>query len=108
MELFRRTARRQGARRGRVKGASMPVRFRLAPMLALAALAFATPACAQGLFDMIFNGDRYAPRPQRNYSPPGHAYADPSNPSEEHFRPQIGAGSFSSPAVRVRGTEVPV
>ena len=55
----------------------MPVRF--APMLALAALTFATPACAQGLFDMIFNGDRYAPRPSRGYAPPqGSSYVDPN------------------------------
>jgi uncharacterized protein DUF2865 len=95
MELFRRTARRQGARRGRVKGASMPVRFRLAPMLALAALAFATPACAQGLFDMIFNGDRYAPRPSRGYAPP-HAYSDPSNPSDRPvYAPSGGAPQVS-------------
>ena len=40
---------------------------------------------------MIFNGDRYAPRPQRNYSPPGHAYADPSNPSDRPVYAPSGA-----------------
>ena len=71
----------------------MPVRFRLAPVLALAAVTFATPACAQGLFDMIFNGDRYAPR--RSYAPPqGSAYADPSNPSDR----QVYSPGGSSPA----------
>ena len=75
----------------------MPNRFRLAPMLALAALTFATPACAQGLFDMIFNGDRYAPRPSRSYAPPqGHSYADPSNPSDRPvYGPSGGAPQVS-------------
>jgi len=70
----------------------MPVRFRL--VLALAAVTLATPACAQGLFDMIFNGDRYAPR--RNYSsPPGNAYADPSNPSDRPVYAPSGAPQVS-------------
>ena len=72
----------------------MPHGFRLAPMLALAALTFATPACAQGFFDMIFNGDRYAPRPSRGYAPPqGSAYADPSNPSDRPVYAPSGGGA---------------
>ena len=72
-------------------------------MLALAALTFATPACAQGLFDMIFNGDRYAPRPSRGYAPqPGNAYADPSNPSD---RPVYGP-SGDAPQVSHGGGRV--
>lgn len=68
----------------------MPIRFRLAPMLVLATVTFATPAAAQGFFDMIFNGDRYAPR--RNYAPPqGNAYADPSNPSDRPVYAPSGA-----------------
>ena len=70
--------------------------FRLAPMLAFAALTFATPACAQGLFDTIFGGDRY-PRPARGYAPPqGNAYADPSNPNDRPvYAPSGGAPQVS-------------
>ena len=65
-------------------------------MVALAALTVATPASAQGFFDMIFNGDRYASRPSRSYAPPqGNAYADPSNPSD---RP-VYAPSAAAPQV---------
>ncbi len=80
-----------------------------------AAFAFAaltltgTPASAQGLFDMIFNGDRYAPRPSRSYAPPqGNAYADPSNPSDRpvyapsNAAPQVSHGGGRGVAYCVR------
>jgi hypothetical protein len=81
----------------------MPNRFRLAPMLTLAALTCATPACAQGFFDMIFNGDRYAPRPSRSYTPPqGSSYVDPSNPSDRPvYGPSGGAPQVSHGGGRV-------
>ena len=46
---------------------------------------------------MIFNGDRYAPRPSRSYAPPqGSAYADPSNPNDRPvYAPSGGAPQVS-------------
>lgn len=62
---------------------------------ALAALTLtATPASAQGLFDMLFGG---APRAPRGYVPPqGSAYADPSNPSDRPINPGGSSPAASS------------
>jgi hypothetical protein len=52
---------------------------RIVSLAGLAVVSQGTPASAQGLFDMLFSGDRYAPR-QREYAPQqANAYADPSN-----------------------------
>src|ERR1044072_7758212 len=61
-DLFPLAARRRVRGGGRVMGCvHMPTRFRLAPVLALAALTIATPASAQGLFGMLFGGAPRAP-----------------------------------------------
>lgn len=60
-----------------------------------AALTLGTaPASAQGLFDMIFNGDRYAPRPSRAVPPQASPYADPN----QGDRPVQYGAPYSAPA----------
>lgn len=64
-----------------------------------------TPVSAQGLFDTLFNGDRYAPR-QRQYVPQqAHAYTDPYSHAPEQRR-GYGAAPSSSPSSGGTGRSV--
>src|SRR5882757_3468947 len=72
--------------------------------LALLATLCAAPASAQGLFDSLFNGDRYAPR-QQTYAPRGgSAYAPPQPSSGSWGQPQYGAQDGSPAAQSSGGT----
>jgi hypothetical protein len=70
----------------------------------LAATLCAAPAAAQGLFDSLFNGDRYAAR-QRSYAPPGgNSYVEPSwgQPRDRPAAPQASYGGGRGVAYCVR------
>jgi hypothetical protein len=77
---------------------------RLISLALLAATLSAAPAAAQGLFDSLFNGDRYSAR-QRSYAPPGgNAYAEPSwgQPQDRPAAPQASYGTGRAVAYCVR------
>jgi hypothetical protein len=77
---------------------------RLISLALLAASLSAAPAAAQGLFDSLFNGDRYSPR-QRSYAPPsGNAYVEPSlgQPQDRSATPQTSYGTGRAVAYCVR------
>ena len=77
---------------------------RLVSLALLAATLFAAPAAAQGLFDSLFNGDRYSAR-QRSYAPRDtNAYAEPSSgqPQDRPAAPQAGYGTGRAVAYCVR------
>jgi hypothetical protein len=80
--------------------------IRLVSFGLLAAMLSAAPASAQGLFDSLFNGDRYAPRRgASSYVPRGaSAYAEPSagQPQEAPAAPQAGYGTGRAVAYCVR------
>lgn len=71
----------------------------------LATTLCAVPASAQGLFDSLFNGDRYAPRrgPSSYVPRGGNAYAEPSwGQPQESPAPQASTGTGRSVAYCVR------
>jgi hypothetical protein len=77
---------------------------RLISLALLAATLSAAPAAAQGLFDSLFNGDRYSAR-QRSYAPRDtNAYAEPSSgqPQDRPAVPQAGYGTGRAVAYCVR------
>jgi len=77
---------------------------RLISIALLAATLCAGPAAAQGLFDSLFNGDRYSAR-QRAYAPrEGNSYAQPSwgQPQERPAAPQASYGTGRAVAYCVR------
>jgi Protein of unknown function (DUF2865) len=86
------------------------LRPRLAPVrlissALLAATLSAAPAAAQGLFDSLFNGDRYSARQRNPYVPPaGNAYVEPSSgqPQDRGAAPQAGYGTGRAVAYCVR------
>jgi hypothetical protein len=70
----------------------------------LAAAVSAAPAAAQGLFDSLFNGDRYSARP-RAYAPrDGNSYAEPPSgqPQDRSAPPQASHGTGRTVAYCVR------
>jgi len=77
---------------------------RLISSALLAATLSVAPAAAQGLFDSLFNGDRYSARP-RSYAPPGgNSYAEPSwgQPQDRPAAPQANYGTGRAVAYCVR------
>jgi hypothetical protein len=68
---------------------------RLISLALLAATLFAAPAAAQGLFDSLFNGDRYSAR-QRSYAPRDtNAYTEPSS-GQAQDRPAAPQASYGT------------
>ena len=75
---------------------------RLVSFALLAATVSAAPAAAQGLFDSLFNGDRYSAR-QRAYAPrDANSYAEPSwGQPQDHAAAQASTGRAVAYCVRL-------